>query len=408
MNWKMKFGRNWGRLGMKSKWTIKKISEIAEINPRESIKKGIVAKKIPMDVLQPFTRDVPSFQYEVFKGGTKFRNKDTIMARITPCLENGKIAQIGCLDPGEVGFGSTEYIVFRAREGTDPDFLYYLIRSPLVREPSIKSMVGSSGRQRVQTNVVADLQIAVPGIVEQKCIGDLLKVLDDKIQLNTKINKNLQAQAQAVFSHLFANNESVLPATISDIALNVTDGVHNTVHDDPDGKYLLLSCKNIKGGSLSIGTSERRINAKTFEKLRHRTKLAKGDVLISSVGTVGELLLLNTEPSNYEFQRSVAIVKPNLEIVSSAYLYESLIYQKAELINAAHGAVQQCLFISDIAGFPIGIPPREDLQRFDEIVIPMFNAITANEAESIRLSAIRDALLPKLMSGDIDVSNIDL
>lgn len=119
-------------------------------------------------------------------------------------------------------------------------------------------------------------------------------------------------------------------------------------------------------------------------------------------------MLLNTEPSNYEFQRSVAIVKPNLEIVSSAYLYESLIYQKAELINAAHGAVQQCLFISDIAGFPIGIPPREDLQRFDEIVIPMFNAITANEAESIRLSAIRDALLPKLMSGDIDVSKIDL
>ena len=225
---------------------------------------------------------------------------------------------------------------------------------------------------------------------------------------SSHLNKNLQAQAQAVFSHLFANNESVLPATISDIALNVTDGVHNTVHDDPDGKYLLLSCKNIKGGSLSIGTSERRINAKTFEKLRHRTKLAKGDVLISSVGTVGELLLLNTEPSNYEFQRSVAIVKPNLEIVSSAYLYESLIYQKAELINAAHGAVQQCLFISDIAGFPIGIPPREDLQRFDEIVIPMFNAITANEAESIRLSAIRDALLPKLMSGDIDVSNIDL
>lgn len=193
MNLRMKFGRNWGRLGMKSEWTIKKISEIAEINPRESIKKGIVAKKIPMDVLQPFTRDVPSFQYEVFKGGTKFRNKDTIMARITPCLENGKIAQIGCLDPGEVGFGSTEYIVFRAREGTDPDFLYYLIRSPLVREPSIKSMVGSSGRQRVQTNVVADLQIAVPGIVEQKCIGDLLKVLDDKIQLNTKINKNLAA-----------------------------------------------------------------------------------------------------------------------------------------------------------------------------------------------------------------------
>ncbi|MGN8760532.1 restriction endonuclease subunit S, partial [Acidaminococcus fermentans] len=192
---------------MKSEWTIKRISDVAEINPRESIKKGTLAKKIPMDILQPFTRDIPSFEYEVFKGGTKFRNKDTIMARITPCLENGKIAQVGCLDPGEVGFGSTEYIVFRAREETDPDFLYYLICSPFVREPSIKSMVGSSGRQRVQTNVVADLQIAVPGIEEQKRIGGLLKALDNKIQLNTKINKNLLNQSLAFFRHQFIDTE---------------------------------------------------------------------------------------------------------------------------------------------------------------------------------------------------------
>ena len=208
--------------------------------------------------------------------------------------------------------------------------------------------------------------------------------------------------------NLFADSEYVTPATIADVALNVTDGVHNTVHDDPEGDYLLLSCKNIKGGSLSIGASERRINAETFEKLRRRTKLAKGDVLISSVGTVGELLLLNVEPSNYEFQRSVAIVKPNPSIVSSAYLYESLVSQKAELINAAHGAVQQCLFISDIAGFPIGIPAPEDLQTFDEIVAPMFDTISANEAESMRLAALRDTLLPRLMSGELDVSELDL
>ena len=169
-----------------------------------------------------------------------------------------------------------------------------------------------------------------------------------------------------------------------------------------------MSCKNIKGGSLSIGASERRINSDTFEKLRRRTKLAKGDVLISSVGTIGELLLLNVEPSNYEFQRSVAIVKPNPTVVSSAYLYESLVSKKAELINAAHGAVQQCLFISDIAGFPIGIPTSEDLQIFDEIVAPMFDAISANEAESMRLAALRDTLLPRLMSGELDVSELSL
>ena len=178
---------------MKSEWTKKKISDIAEINPREFISKGARAKKIPMDILRPFTRDVPSYQIEEFNGGTKFRNMDTIMARITPCLENGKTAQVRCLDNGEVGFGSTEYIVFRAKEGTDPDYLYYLICSPLVRDPAIKSMVGSSGRQRVQTDVVSNLQIAVPDYVEQIQIGGILGALDDKIKLNTEINKNLYA-----------------------------------------------------------------------------------------------------------------------------------------------------------------------------------------------------------------------
>lgn len=221
------------------------------------------------------------------------------------------------------------------------------------------------------------------------------------------INDNLEQQAQSVFIHMFAGNESTTLTTIANASINVTDGVHNTVHDNPEGQYLLLSCKNIKGGSLNIRTSERKIDLETFEKLRRRTKLAKGDVLISSVGTVGELLLLNSEPTNYEFQRSVAIVKPNPAVVSPAYLYESLIYQKAELINAAHGAVQQCLFISDIAGFPIGIPTPEDLRIFDNTVVPMFDAISANEEENLRLMELRDALLVKLMSGQLDVSNLD-
>lgn len=178
---------------MKSDWPIKKLSEIADINPKESLSKGTFAKKIPMDVLQPFTRDIPSYEIKPYNGGAKFRNQDTIMARITPCLENGKTAQVRCLDDNEVGFGSTEYIIFRAKEGTDPDFLYYLVRSPLVRGSAIKSMVGSSGRQRVQKDVVANLEIAVPNHEEQKKIGELLKSLDDKIQLNAEINKNLYA-----------------------------------------------------------------------------------------------------------------------------------------------------------------------------------------------------------------------
>ena len=116
------------------------------------------------------------------------------MARITPCLENGKIDKVSVLDDNEIGFGSTEYIVFRAiNDVSDSDFLYYLICSPIVRNPAIKSMVGSSGRQRVQTDVVASLDVEVPAIEEQRRIGGILKALDDKIELNNKINNNLAA-----------------------------------------------------------------------------------------------------------------------------------------------------------------------------------------------------------------------
>ena len=189
---------------MKCNWCIKKLSEIAHINPKESIGKGIMAKKVPMDKLQPFYRDIPEFILEEYKGGAKFRNDDTIMARITPCLENGKISKVSVLDDDEVGFGSTEYIVFRAIEGvSDADFLYYLICSPLVRNPAIKSMVGSSGRQRVQTDVVADLDIELPHIEEQRKIGSILRTLDDKIALNNAINNNLEQQAQAIFINEF-------------------------------------------------------------------------------------------------------------------------------------------------------------------------------------------------------------
>lgn len=168
-----------------------KLSEIALFNPTESLKKGTLAKKVGMDKLQPFCRDIPDYEIAEFSGGMKFRNGDTIMARITPCLENGKTAKVNILDTEEVGFGSTEYIVFRAIDGvTDEDYLYYLVCSPIVRDIAIKSMVGSSGRQRVQTDVVKGIEVELPTLDEQRKIGSLLKILDDKIAVNNNINEN--------------------------------------------------------------------------------------------------------------------------------------------------------------------------------------------------------------------------
>ena len=179
---------------MASEWKNVRAADFIDFNPRLSIKKGALATKVAMDKLRPFTKKIPATELAEFAGGSKFCNGDTIMARITPCLENGKTAFVDILADGEVAFGSTEFIVMRARDGiSDPQFIYYLATSPAFRNVAIKSMVGSSGRQRVQQGVLDELELTVPPLEEQQKIGAFLSVLDQKIALNNKINDNLAA-----------------------------------------------------------------------------------------------------------------------------------------------------------------------------------------------------------------------
>lgn len=260
---------------------------------------------------------------------------------------------------------------------------------------------GGATRNALTKGMIEQLEIELPSLEQQKTIVAILGSLDDKIALNNKINENLEQQAQTIFRKMFLEDTQRRKVTIRDVVANVTDGVHNTVKDDPEGHYFLLSCKNIKGGKITLGNSERKINEETFEKLRKRTRLEKGDVLLSSVGTIGELVLLKEDPFCYEFQRSVAMIKPNREIVSPEYLYEALLTQRLEIIHAAHGAVQQCVFISDIYDFIIPLPTQKELSKFDSMVVPMFDKIQQNEHEIRCLTNLRDALLLKLMNGEL-------
>lgn len=385
---------------MKSEWTTRSISDIAEINPRESISKGSTAKKIPMDVLQPFTRYIPSYQMEEFKGGTKFRNMDTIMARITPCLENGKTAQVRCLDKGEVGFGSTEYIVFRGKEGTDPDYLYYLICSPLVRDPAIKSMVGSSGRQRVQTDVVANLQIAVPDYEEQVKIGGLLKALDDKIQLNTEINKNLFEQARALYKDRYID----LSPFDGNIPVGWHAGTVSEIIELHDSKRIPLSSRERE----KLDKIYPYYGATSVMDYVDRYLFDGIYLLLGEDGTVvddkGFPILQYVEGKFWVNNHAHIITGKNGFTVELLYLLFSLTSVKAIVT----GAVQPKISQANLNKVPVLIPDANELDSFDRIIQPFFAQIRNLRAENDRLATTRDTLLPKLMSGELDVSDIDL
>lgn len=176
----------------------RKLSDFIEFNPSESLSIGTIVKKIPMEKLTPYRRDISGYEVSPYSSGPKFRNGDTLVAKITPCLENGKTALVNLLESDEVAFGSSEFIVLRAISGqekeednTDPMFLYYLSVSPNFRKRAISCMEGTSGRKRVVEGTLKNHTLLVPDYNEQRQIAAVLSTIDDKIRLNTTINHNL-------------------------------------------------------------------------------------------------------------------------------------------------------------------------------------------------------------------------
>lgn len=279
-------------------------------------------------------------------------------------------------------------------------FFSYYLKGPAFQELLASITVGSVIPTLSQKNL-GNLQITLPEINTQERISRMLYSLDSKIKLNNCIIKNLETQLEARFVELLSESRIAIP--LSMICEKITDGVHNSVKDCPGEPFYLLSCKNLKSGRITVGEKERRVDKNTFCKLRQRTHLSKWDILLSSVGTIGELVLVKEEPDMYEFQRSVAIIKASKEI-GPFVVYSALKRQKNEIVHAAHGAVQQCLFLSDINKFEVVIPANpSDRLTFSKYAQATSIAISQFEKQNISLGKIRDTLLPKLMSGEIAV-----
>ena len=381
-----------------------KLSDVAVFNPVERIKKGDFAKKIAMDKLQPFCRDIPSYEIIEFTGGTKFRNGDTIMARITPCLENGKIAKVNILNEGEVGYGSTEYIVFRAIEGLmDEDYLYYLVCSPIVRDVAIKSMVGSSGRQRVQTEVVKNIEIDLPSIDEQRRIGKLLKSLDDKITINNKINDNLYEMVNAYYTSLFKDIECEM-TTIGNYAERIYSGGTPTTSNAAywDGEFSWFSSGETR--NRFVISTEKNITQAGVDN--SSTKLAaKYDIVIASAGqgfTRGQTSMLLID--SYVNQ-SVIVIHAERKVLP--YLFWNLANRYEELRAISDSSsIRGSLTTKMIAAFEIPLSNENNLQAFADFSWSIISQIENNLLENDHLATIRDSLLPKLMSGEVAISEV--
>ena len=369
-------------------WKKYKMSDFIDFNPTVSLKKGTVARKLTMDKLIPHSRDIYDWEYEPYSGGTKFQNGDTIMARITPCLENGKHAFISLLNDGETAYGSTEFIVMRGIPGiSDNRFVYYLSHFPDFKNAAVKSMVGSSGRQRAQVDVIKNLEFYLPGLVEQRKIADTLSALDDKIALNNRINHNLEEQAQALYKSWFVDFEpfkagkfveselGLIPegwrvGTLSELGNVVAGGTPSKAKPDyytKNGiawltpKDLSVKCNKFTARGESDITEDGYKNSSA--KL-----MPRGSVLFSSRAPIGYISIAKGNICTNQGFKSVVPT-----YAGTAYVYYWLRENTEAIESRASGSTFKEASGSLMKSFPALVPNKSVLDFFEQELAPILN-----------------------------------
>lgn len=323
-----------------TEWREQKLSDFMDFNPYTPLSKGIIAKKVTMEKLIPFNRKIQGYEDAVFSGGAKFKNGDTLVARITPCLENGKTAYVDFLDDEEVAFGSTEFIVLRAKEGiSDSRFIFYFAISDEFRDTAIQLMSGTSGRQRVDTEALKRKVFTLPPLPEQKAIAEVLSSLDDKIDLLTRQNNTLEDLGQAFFRKWFVEDadEKLKKYPLSELMV-IQNGFAFRSRDYQDaGKYKIVTIKNVQDGF--IDTSGTTFLNQLPVGMPDYVLLTIGDVLISLTGNVGRVGIVVED--NLLLNQRVAKISPyNPEYLPFLYFYFRNETTREYLINLAHGTAQ--------------------------------------------------------------------
>ena len=383
-------------------WKEVKLGDVAIINPREAIGRGTIARKIGMDNLDPFKRKPNGFTFEEYKGGIKFRNKDTIMARITPSLENGKTGYILNLEDDEIAYGSTEYIVFREKKDvTDSLYIYYLVCSNTVRDIAIASMTGSSGRQRVQTDVILDLNILLPPLPEQKAIAQVLSSFDDKIELLNEQNKTLEQMAETLFRQWFVEEaeEDWEEKPLSDFGEIVCGKTPPKKRMDYFGGDIpFIKIPDMHNKTFVIETTDSlTIHGKNSQKNK---TLPSSSIMVSCIATVG-LVSMNLKEA--QTNQQINSIIPSKEIYR--YFLFCFLRQSYDLLKvlASGGTATLNLNTGNFSKIIVKYSSETQIESFSKKVTPYFEKIKSNQLQIQTLTSLRDTLLPKLMSGEVRV-----
>lgn len=301
-----------------------------------------------------------------------------------------------------------------------PAFLYYLFQAPLARH-QIMALANGVAAFGIKGSDLSALDLTIPPLPEQKAIASILSAIDDKIENNLAMNKTLEEMAMALYKHWFVDFGPFQHQEFSDSELGsipkgwevkrtedvfaVKDGTHDSPKRQEAGKYLITS-KHLKDNQIDF-TSAYRISEEDFEKVNQRSKVDKGDILMTMIGTVGVFYLVQNNP-DYAI-KNIGLFKTSEtpELQRYLYLFFSSENGKQYIQSQLAGSTQQYLTLKVLRSFPFVVPPEIVLNEFNDLVTPWFGIGEANHAENRTLTQLRDTLLPKLISGEVRVKDAE-
>jgi type I restriction enzyme, S subunit len=354
-----------------------KLIEIAELNPGldESLESNARVSFLPMSAVTAETASTTSGEErhysEVSKGYTPFLKGDVLVAKITPCFENGKIAQ--AMVSHRVGFGSTEFHVVRPRPGmADARYILHFLRQEHIRRDGERRMTGSAGQRRVPEHFLAGLQVPTPALAEQRRIA---LILDQAEQLRSKrrgILAQLDVLARAIFLDLFGDpaiNPKGWPLkSIGQLALRFSDG--------PFGSNLKTEHYTESGVRVvrlqNIGIDEFLDEDKAYVSERHFGKLRKhecrpGDVLIGTLGEPNLRACVQPDWLKLALNKADCVqFRPDERIANSAYVCALLNQPSAEHMaqELMHGQTRVRISMGRLRDLQVPVPPVEVQGKF--------------------------------------------
>lgn len=350
----------------------------------------------------------------------EYKKGDVLVSNIRPYFKKIWQAEYdgGC---------SNDVLVFKANENTDKDFLYYVLADDAFFN---YSMATSKGTKMPRGDKTSIMQYGVPhyDIVEQKKIACVLRLFDKKIEFNNKINNNLEQQAVLLFKEWFTDFECTsgnaietkfgkIPNTFKllkngELPVIVTDYVANgsfaslkanvTLYQDPNYAYFIRNT-DLKSGTFEVFVDEHSYN------FLSKSTLYGGEIIISNVGDVGSVFLCPKLDKPMTLGNNIIMLRPEQDNLQYyLYIWFKWMYGQSLIQGIKGGSAQPKFNKTDFKNLPIYLPPDSWLEQFHQTVKPMFELIEKNNAENLSLTVTRDTLLPKLMSGELDVSDIDL